>query len=104
MAAYNEGERVMKERERGKGQGTSRRREAVGVKVQLLGLVGGFRGRARSYSGSRILQLRSPLRCPHPVLTLMPLQLVFGQKKSSIYSKLSSHPRITDLNAINCRR
>lgn len=47
VAAYNEGERVMKERERGKGQGKSRRREAVGVKVQLVGLVGGFRGRAQ---------------------------------------------------------
>ena len=38
VAAYNEGERVMKERERGKGQGKSRRRAGC----WRQGSVGGY--------------------------------------------------------------
>lgn len=41
VAAYNEGERVMKERERGKGQGKSRRRAGCWRQGSVGGYCGG---------------------------------------------------------------
>lgn len=98
MAVYNEGERVMKERERGKGQGKSkggwwRQGSVSGFGWELGGGVA-----PNSTVGSTMAA-----RFSHLVLVLTPLHLLFwGEKTWSIHSNLSSHPQITDLKAINC--
>lgn len=96
VAVYNEGERVMKERERGKGQGKSK----GGCWRQ--GSVSGFGwGIGGGIVPNSTVGSTMAARFSHLVLVLTPLIFYFGGG-DVIYSNLSSHPQITDLKAINC--